>query len=139
MGDELELVFPGGRRIHLIESAVPLFHADGSIRGAIIAGQDITERKRMRSRCGSARTLTLVTSGTRIGVPGGTRHRRNLDRTNGPPVGVTTTTTTTTTTTLLPRKYTDCRSRPPEDCRRRSLTPAQHGQTRFTRRHRVVW
>ena len=45
MGDELELVFPDGRRIHLIESAVPLFHADGSIRGAIIAGQDITARQ----------------------------------------------------------------------------------------------
>ena len=45
IGEELDMVFADGRRIHLIESAVPLFDADGRVRGAIIAGQDITERK----------------------------------------------------------------------------------------------
>ncbi|MFA6293112.1 MAG: PAS domain S-box protein, partial [Victivallales bacterium] len=46
MDEELDLVFADGRRIHLIESAVPLIDADGRVRGAVIAGQDITGRKK---------------------------------------------------------------------------------------------
>jgi|GEM_PF-856115 len=45
MGDELELVFPDGRTVHLIESAVPLFDAEGQVRGAVIAGADVTQIK----------------------------------------------------------------------------------------------
>ena len=45
MGDELELIFPDGRTVHLIESAVPLFDAEGQVRGAVIAGSDVTELK----------------------------------------------------------------------------------------------
>ncbi len=45
MGDELELIFPDGRVVYLIESAVPLFDAEGHVRGAVIAGSDVTELK----------------------------------------------------------------------------------------------
>jgi PAS domain S-box-containing protein len=45
MGDELELIFPDGRTVYLIESAVPLFDAEGHVRGAVIAGSDVTELK----------------------------------------------------------------------------------------------
>jgi signal transduction histidine kinase len=45
MGDELELLFPDGRTVYLIESAVPLFDAEGQVRGAVIAGSDVTQLK----------------------------------------------------------------------------------------------
>jgi PAS domain S-box-containing protein len=45
MGSELELIFPDGRTVYLIESAVPLFDAEGQVRGAVIAGSDVTELK----------------------------------------------------------------------------------------------
>jgi PAS domain S-box-containing protein len=45
IGDELELVFPDGRSVYLMESAVPLFDAAGRVRGAIIAGADVTRIK----------------------------------------------------------------------------------------------
>ncbi len=45
MGDELELLFPDGRTVYLIESAVPLFDAEGQVRGAVIAGSDVTRPK----------------------------------------------------------------------------------------------
>ncbi len=45
LGDELELIFPDGRAIHLIESAEPLFDAEGQVRGAVIAGADVTQLK----------------------------------------------------------------------------------------------
>jgi PAS domain S-box-containing protein len=45
MGDELELIFPDGRTVYLIESAVPLFDAEGNVRGAVIAGSDVTSLK----------------------------------------------------------------------------------------------
>jgi PAS domain S-box-containing protein len=45
MGDEQELIFPDGRTVYLIESAVPLFDAEGRVRGAVIAGSDVTRLK----------------------------------------------------------------------------------------------
>lgn len=45
MDKELELVFSDGRTVHLIESAVPLLDAEGHVRGAVIAGADVTELK----------------------------------------------------------------------------------------------
>ena len=45
IGDELELRFPDGRTVYLIESAVPLFDAEGQVRGAVIAGSDVTRLK----------------------------------------------------------------------------------------------
>jgi PAS domain S-box-containing protein len=55
MGERLELLFPDGRTVHLIESAMPLFDAKGHVRGAVIAGADVTllklaEEKLRRSR-----------------------------------------------------------------------------------------
>ena len=45
MGERLELLFPDGRTVHLIESAMPLFDAEGHVRGAVIAGADVTRLK----------------------------------------------------------------------------------------------
>ncbi|HSD58247.1 MAG TPA: response regulator, partial [Methanotrichaceae archaeon] len=45
LGDELELLFPDGRTVYLIESAMPLFNAEGQVRGAVIAGSDVTQLK----------------------------------------------------------------------------------------------
>ncbi len=45
IGDELELIFPDGRTVYLIESAVPLFDAESKVRGAVIAGSDVTQLK----------------------------------------------------------------------------------------------
>ena len=45
VSDELELCFPDGRTVYLIESAMPLFDAEGGVRGAVIAGADITRLK----------------------------------------------------------------------------------------------
>jgi PAS domain S-box-containing protein len=55
MGERLELLFPDGRTVHLIESAMPLFDAKGHVRGAVISGADVTllklaEEKLRRSR-----------------------------------------------------------------------------------------
>ncbi len=37
IGEELELLFPDGRTVYLIESAMPLFDVEGQVRGAVIA------------------------------------------------------------------------------------------------------
>ncbi|MDX9821007.1 MAG: PAS domain-containing protein, partial [Syntrophales bacterium] len=42
---EVELAFSDGRRVHLLESAVPLFDAEGRVRGAVAAGVDMTSFK----------------------------------------------------------------------------------------------
>jgi PAS domain S-box-containing protein len=42
---EQELVFADGRRVRLLAGAVPLFDAQGRVRGAVGAGLDITDRK----------------------------------------------------------------------------------------------
>ncbi|MHC1765203.1 MAG: PAS domain S-box protein [Verrucomicrobiia bacterium] len=39
---EMELVFPNGRRLNLLAGAVPLFDGEGKVRGAIVAGLDVT-------------------------------------------------------------------------------------------------
>jgi PAS domain S-box-containing protein len=44
--DEYELVFPGGRVVHLLLGAVPLFDAEGRVRGSVTAGVDLTRRQR---------------------------------------------------------------------------------------------
>jgi len=43
---EFELVFPDGRSVHLMLSAVPLFDAEGCVRGSVTAGVDVSRRKR---------------------------------------------------------------------------------------------
>ena len=43
---DVELVFSDGRRVHLIESATPLFDSNGHVRGAIITGSDVSKLKR---------------------------------------------------------------------------------------------
>jgi PAS domain S-box-containing protein len=42
---EVELAFSDGRRVHLLEGAVPLFDAGGRVRGAVAAGVDVTSFK----------------------------------------------------------------------------------------------
>ena len=43
--EEFELVFDDGRRVHTTLSAVPLFDANGGVRGSVTAGIDITRLK----------------------------------------------------------------------------------------------
>ncbi|MBZ5726388.1 MAG: PAS domain S-box protein [Acidobacteriia bacterium] len=43
-GEEMEMVFPGGRTVHLLLSAVPLLDGGGRVRGSVAAGVDITRR-----------------------------------------------------------------------------------------------
>jgi len=42
---EFELVFAGGRTVHMLMGAVPLYDAEGGVRGSVAAGVDITGRK----------------------------------------------------------------------------------------------
>jgi len=42
---EMELVFPNGRVLSLFAGAVPLFDGEGHVRGAVVAGLDITSLK----------------------------------------------------------------------------------------------
>ncbi|HSD58935.1 MAG TPA: response regulator [Methanotrichaceae archaeon] len=53
--EELDLIFPDGRTVQLIESAVPLFDAEGRVRGAVIAGADVTELKMAEDELRAAR------------------------------------------------------------------------------------
>ena len=43
--EEFEMVFPDGRSVHLLLGAVPLFDAEGRVRGSVAAGVDVTRRK----------------------------------------------------------------------------------------------
>ncbi|HXN49746.1 MAG TPA: PAS domain S-box protein, partial [Bryobacteraceae bacterium] len=43
---EFEMVFPDGRTAYLVLGAVPLFDAEGRVRGSVAAGADVTRRKR---------------------------------------------------------------------------------------------
>ncbi|HEX9047733.1 MAG TPA: PAS domain-containing protein [Verrucomicrobiae bacterium] len=43
---ELELHLANGRRVHIFGNAVPLKNPDGSVRGALAAFSDVTERRR---------------------------------------------------------------------------------------------
>jgi PAS domain S-box-containing protein len=43
---ELDLEFEDGRQLRMLIGAVPLFDADGRIRGSVAVGADITERKK---------------------------------------------------------------------------------------------
>lgn len=42
---ELDLVFPDGRTVHLLMGALPLFDAQGRVRGSVATGTDITRMK----------------------------------------------------------------------------------------------
>jgi PAS domain S-box-containing protein len=44
--EEFDLVFPGGRTVHLLLCATPLLDAHGRVRGSVAAGVDITKRRR---------------------------------------------------------------------------------------------
>ncbi|MDD5038918.1 MAG: PAS domain S-box protein, partial [Dehalococcoidales bacterium] len=52
---EVELAFDSGRRINLIMGAVPLLDVNGSVRGAVAMGTDITERKKTEESLREAR------------------------------------------------------------------------------------
>ncbi|HWR54259.1 MAG TPA: PAS domain S-box protein [Bryobacteraceae bacterium] len=41
--EELDLLFPDGRTLCLFAGAVPLFDAEGRVRGSIVAGADVTQ------------------------------------------------------------------------------------------------
>jgi PAS domain S-box-containing protein len=43
---EFELRFPDGRVVHMLANALPVFDADGMVRGSVTAALDVTERKR---------------------------------------------------------------------------------------------
>ncbi|HYW46068.1 MAG TPA: PAS domain S-box protein [Bryobacteraceae bacterium] len=44
--EELDMVFPDGRTVHMLVGAVPLFDAEGRVRGAVTAGADVTRHRR---------------------------------------------------------------------------------------------
>ena len=44
--DEWELVFADGRRVSMLMGAVPLFDAQGRVRGSVTAGLDLSKRQR---------------------------------------------------------------------------------------------
>ncbi len=44
--EEFEMVFPDGRTVQVLLGAVPLFDAEGRVRGSVAAGADVTRRKR---------------------------------------------------------------------------------------------
>ncbi len=69
MGERLDLIFPDGKTVHLIESAMPLFDAEGHVRGAVIAGADVTRLKLVEE------TLTQVQG--RAGAEGPGKNRRS--------------------------------------------------------------
>jgi PAS domain S-box-containing protein len=67
--EELEAVLPGGRRIVLTGSAVPLVGADGKVRGGISALMDITARKQWEEQLReSEERLRLATKTGKVGV-----------------------------------------------------------------------
>jgi PAS domain S-box-containing protein len=48
--EEWELVFAGGRAVHLLCGAVPLFDAGGRVRGSVTTGADVTDLRRAEMR-----------------------------------------------------------------------------------------
>jgi PAS domain S-box-containing protein len=46
---EMDLVFKDGRQLHMLIGAVPLFDADGQVRGSVAVGTNITEQKQAMS------------------------------------------------------------------------------------------
>jgi PAS domain S-box-containing protein len=44
--EEIDMVFPGGRTVNMLLGAMPLFDAEGRVRGSVVAGADVTETKR---------------------------------------------------------------------------------------------
>ncbi|GEM_PF-1310728 len=66
---DVELVFSDGRKVHLIESAVPLFDSDGRVRGAVITGADVSQIKQSeRAFKQSEERLRLVLQASSIGT-----------------------------------------------------------------------
>jgi PAS domain S-box-containing protein len=66
---EVEIVFPGGRRISMILSAAPLFDAEGQVRGAVATGTDVTAlRKTEQALRDSEERLTLALRASQEGV-----------------------------------------------------------------------
>jgi PAS domain S-box-containing protein len=49
LAEELDTQFADGRRMNLLVSAVPLLEPDGSVRGAVCAGLDISDRTRAQA------------------------------------------------------------------------------------------
>jgi PAS domain S-box-containing protein len=47
---EMELIFNDGRRINMIIGAVPLLDANGSVRGSVAIGTDVTELKTVQEK-----------------------------------------------------------------------------------------
>ncbi len=66
---EFEVVLPSGRHRHLLGSAVPLREPDGSVRGAVAAFLDVTERRGIDlALAESEERLRLAQEGAAIGV-----------------------------------------------------------------------
>ena len=40
------MVFAGGRTVHLVGGAVPLFDAEGRVRGSVTTGADVSDLRR---------------------------------------------------------------------------------------------
>ena len=53
--EEVDILLPGGRLLHYLVTAAPLFDEDGQVRGCIEAHFDITERKQAEERLRQAK------------------------------------------------------------------------------------
>ena len=65
---EFELRFPDGRVVHMLANAVPVFDADGKVRGSVTVGLEVTERVRAAEALGEAeQALRLAERASRAG------------------------------------------------------------------------
>jgi PAS domain S-box-containing protein len=66
---EFELRFPDGRAVHMLANALPVFDADGRVRGSVTAAVDVTERKKAEEALREAEhTIRLAERASRAGT-----------------------------------------------------------------------
>jgi PAS domain S-box-containing protein len=66
---ELDLVFPEGRTVHLLMGALPLFDAQGRVRGSVATGTDITRMKQAEEALRrSEEQLRLAQESASVGI-----------------------------------------------------------------------